>query len=109
LFENTRKISSLPSFSFFIRLFMQITPQHLATIVERAERCGVRKVVLFGGALEHPHDTEDIDIAVDAPDFIAFAVDLDAHLSCSVDVVPIQRGTPFIEHILQKGRVLYAA
>jgi predicted nucleotidyltransferase len=96
---------------FFIRLFlfMQVTPQHLATIVERAERCGVRKVVLFGGALEHPHDTEDIDIAVDAPDFIAFAVDLDAHLSCSVDVVPIQRGTPFIEHILQKGRVLYAA
>lgn len=109
-FENVGKISSLAALHFlFILLLMQITPQHLATIVERAERCGVRKVVLFGGALEHPNDTEDIDIAVDAPDFIAFAVDLDAHLSCSVDVVPIQRGTPFIEHILQKGRVLYAA
>jgi predicted nucleotidyltransferase len=87
---------------------MTITSAHLATIIERAERCGVRRVVLFGGALEHPNDTDDIDIAVDAPDFIAFAVDLDAHLSCPVDVIPIQGGTPFIDHILQKGRVLYA-
>jgi predicted nucleotidyltransferase len=87
---------------------MQVTSQHLATIIERAKQCDVRQVVLFGGALEHPDDTEDIDIAVDASDVIAFAVDLDAHLSCAIDVVPIQRGTPFIEHALQKGRVLYA-
>jgi predicted nucleotidyltransferase len=87
---------------------MSVTDFHLEKIIERAKFCGVRRVVLFGGALEHPEDTEDIDIAVDAPDFLGFAVDLDAHLSCSVDVIPIQYGTPFIEHILQKGRVLYA-
>lgn len=101
--------SIILSFVLYVLCSMQVTNHHLTTIIERAQHWQVRKVVLFGGALEHPDNTNDIDIAVDAPDVIAFAVDLDAHLSCSVDVVPIQPNTPFIDHILQKGHILYAA
>ena len=91
---------------------MRITQEHLDTIVERAKALRLRKVILFGGALEHPDDTEDIDIAIateEGGNFLEFAVDLERTLpSVWVDVVPIQPNTPFIEYIERKGRVLYA-
>lgn len=91
---------------------MRITQEHLDTIVERAKVFRLRKVILFGGALEHPDDTEDIDIAIateEGGNFLEFAVDLERALpSVWVDVVSIQPNTQFIEYIERKGRVLYA-
>ncbi len=92
---------------------MCITQEHLDTIVERAKVFHLKKVILFGGALEHPDDTEDIDIAIateEGKNFLEFAVDLERTLpSVWVDVVPIQPHSPFIDYIERKGRVLYAA
>jgi predicted nucleotidyltransferase len=92
---------------------MRISQDHLDIIVERAKAMHLQKVILFGGALEHPEDTEDIDIAVateEGGNFIEFAVDLERALpSIWVDVVPIQPNTPFIDYVERKGRVLYAA
>jgi predicted nucleotidyltransferase len=93
---------------------MRVTQEHLDTIIERAKAMRLRKVILFGGALEHPDDTEDIDIAVateEGGNFVAFAVDLEQAMPRGVwvDVVPIQPNTPFIDYIERRGRVLYAA
>lgn len=89
---------------------MHITQYHLDIIIERAKAMRLQKVILFGGALEHPNDTEDIDIAVateQGGNFIEFAVDLERALpSVWVDVVPIQPNTPFIQYVERKGRVL---
>lgn len=92
---------------------MRVTDEHLNIIIDRAKALHLQKVILFGGALEHPDDTHDIDIAVataEGENFLAFAVDLERALpSVWVDVVPIQPNTPFIEYVERKGRVLYAA
>lgn len=92
---------------------MSITDEHLNIIIERAKAMQLEKVILFGGALEHPDDTQDIDLAVamkNGGNFLEFAVDLETALpSVWVDVVPIQPNTPFIEYVERKGKVLYAA
>lgn len=92
---------------------MRITQEHFDIIIERAKALHLKKVVLFGGALEHPEQTDDIDIAVtmaEGRNFLEFAVDLENALpSIWVDVVPIQPNTPFTDYIERKGRVLYAA
>jgi predicted nucleotidyltransferase len=92
---------------------MRITQEHLNIIIDRAKALHVQQVILFGGALEHPNDTNDIDIAVtmeQGANFVEFAVDLERALpSVWVDVVPIQPNTPFIDYVLRKGQVLYAA
>lgn len=92
---------------------MRVTQEHLDIIVERAKALRLKKVVLFGGALEHPDDTEDIDIAVateEGGNFIDFAVELERVMpTVWVDVVPIQPNTPFIEYVERKGQVIYAA
>jgi predicted nucleotidyltransferase len=92
---------------------MCVTQEHLDVIIEQAKVFRLQKVVLFGGALEHPNDTEDIDIAVamgEGGNFLEFAVELERVLpSIWVDVVPIQPDTPFIDYVQRKGRILYAA
>jgi predicted nucleotidyltransferase len=92
---------------------MRVTEEHLTIIIERAKALHLQKVILFGGALEHPNDTRDIDIAVateEGGNFLEFAVDLERAMpSVWVDVVPIQPNTPFIEYVERKGRILYVA
>lgn len=92
---------------------MCVTQEHLDIIIARAKVLRLQKVILFGGALEHPNDTQDIDIAVamaDGENFLEFAIDLERALpTVWIDVIPIQANTPFIEYVERKGRVLYAA
>jgi uncharacterized protein len=88
---------------------MQITQQHLDTIVVWAKYYGARKVILFGSALETPDDAHDIDLACDIPGLgmFAFAGKIEEELHAPIDVVPLLPRNHFIESVELHGKVLY--
>lgn len=88
---------------------MIITQQHVDTIIRRAKEYGATKVILFGSALESPGDAQDIDLAADIPGLAlyAFAGQLEHDLRCTIDIVPLNLDTPFVQTVKERGIVLY--
>lgn len=87
-----------------------ISSEEKRTIKSCAARYGVRRILLFGSALESDSGYADIDIAVDglAPHlFFKFYGELIRGLDKPVDVVDLEDRTPFTEHIAREGVKLY--
>ena len=82
-------------------------------IIERIKSCayefGVKKLILFGSALDNPDNAHDIDIAcnLEGMKIFTLAGKLEEELNISVDIVPLSNENPFSEIILRKGKVLY--
>jgi predicted nucleotidyltransferase len=88
---------------------MIVTQRHLDTIIGRAKEYGATKVILFGSALESPHEAQDIDLAADIPGLAlyAFAGQLEHDLRCTIDIVPLHLHTPFLEAVKERGTIIY--
>ena len=89
---------------------MAITKRNIDRVVEIAKDYGATQVILFGSALENFDNANDIDIGVlGIPDnkFLEFGGTLDIELGISVDVVPLNQKSPFIDYIRKKGRYIY--
>jgi predicted nucleotidyltransferase len=88
---------------------MIVTPGHIATIIRRAKQYGVRRLILFGSALETPENAHDIDLAADIPglDLYLFAGMVENELQCIIDIVPLDVRSPFIESVERYGKVIY--
>jgi predicted nucleotidyltransferase len=75
-----------------------------------AREFGVKRLILFGSALETPATARDIDLACDGVDgwrFFELAARLEDQLNMPVDLVRLHPETPFVRYITQKGRVIY--
>ncbi len=81
------------------------------TIIEMANRYGVKRVVLFGSSLCSDKESRDIDIGVEGiaeKDFFTFYGELLCALSKPIDIVDLSIKSRFVELIKQEGIPLYA-
>ena len=80
--------------------------------IEIARAFGVTRLILFGSALSAPQTARDLDVAcdrLDGWDLFRFGARLEEELRVPVDVVPLRRDDPFVQYVVQHGRVLYEA
>lgn len=82
-------------------------------IIEKIRQIAIdfsaKKVILFGSALDHPENFNDIDLACDIPglDLFLFASKLEHELKKSIDVIPINQDDPFMKIVNKYGKVIY--
>ncbi len=89
---------------------MKEQKSYIDTIKKIAEEFGVKKLVLFGSALDSESEPNDIDLTCEGlrgKDFFAFGTKLERTLHITIDLVPINPESKFIQHILGKGKVIY--
>jgi predicted nucleotidyltransferase len=80
--------------------------------VEIARAFGVRKLILFGSALESPDTAADVDVAcegLEGWDLFRFGAKLAEELRTRVDVIPLRPDDRFSQYVAKRGRVLYEA
>ena len=80
--------------------------------IEIARAFGVKRLILFGSALESPETAADLDVAcegLEGWDLFRFGAKLEEELGMSVDVIPLRSKDRFSQYIAQRGRVLYEA
>jgi predicted nucleotidyltransferase len=88
---------------------MPVTQEHLDQVVEIARRHGADRVLLFGSAVDHPERARDIDIAVGGVkgwEFYGLVGKFEDVLPLPVDLVDLDAGGMFIEHIEERGKWL---
>ena len=85
-------------------------PEHLIErCVAAARDFGVRRLILFGSALESPDTARDVDLAcegVEGWDVLRLGARLEEELGVNVDLVPVYPDDPFSQHVAQRGRVI---
>lgn len=89
---------------------MPITTEQVDEAVAVARRHGASRVVLFGRALTDPEKARDLDIAVGGVPgwaFFKMAAEMESALRIPLDVIPLNKESPLIRRIEEKGRVLY--
>jgi len=90
---------------------MGITQAQLAKCVVIAKKYGVKKLLLFGSALQEPEKANDLDLACEGiPGWkiFEFGAVVEEELHIPVDIIPLRPETDFTRHIEKRGKVLYA-
>jgi predicted nucleotidyltransferase len=86
-------------------------PEHLVErCVATAREFGVRRLILFGSALESPETARDVDLAcegVEGWDVFRLGARLEEELGVNVDLVPLSPDDRFSQHVARRGRVIY--
>jgi len=78
--------------------------------VATARQFGVRRLILFGSALDAPETARDVDLAcegVEGWDIFRLGAQLEEELGVNVDLVPLSPDDRFSQHVVQRGRVIY--
>lgn len=91
---------------------MGVSQDQIEQCIALAKEYGVKKLILFGSALEEPEKARDLDLACDGLEgwkIFEFGAWLEEELHMLVDVVPLSPPTHFTRYIERKGKVLYAA
>lgn len=88
---------------------MKIASEHIDKIVEIGKKYGATRLILFGGVVERPEDTRDIDLACDGIQgwkFYEFAARLEEELHIPLDITPLSPPSRFTRYIETKGKAL---
>ncbi|HLG29421.1 MAG TPA: nucleotidyltransferase domain-containing protein [Candidatus Brocadiales bacterium] len=88
---------------------MGITEKQIEKSVAIAKAYGVKRLILFGSALEEPERARDIDLACDGIDgwkLFEFGGRLEEELHLPVDIVPLNPPTRFSRYIEARGKIL---
>lgn len=88
---------------------MGIRTDQIEKSVLLAKEYGVKRLILFGSALENPDEARDIDLACDGIEgwrLFEFGGRLEEELNLSVDIIPLTPSTPFSRYIERKGKLL---
>lgn len=89
---------------------MGITQKNIDSVIELAKKYQVKRLLLFGSALNNPQNANDLDIGVegiDEAEFLAFGAELEDILLKSVDLIPIDLDNLFVSHIKKHGKYIY--
>ena len=87
-----------------------VSPHDMETIKQLSRKYDVKKVVLFGSALDSQHEANDIDLAVDGvppESYYRYCGELMMALSKPVDIVDLATPSKFVDLILKEGLVLH--
>ncbi|MGA1841611.1 MAG: nucleotidyltransferase family protein [bacterium] len=77
-----------------------------------AKEFGIKKLILFGSALEDSEKARDLDLACDGLSgwkIFEFGAKVEEELRITVDIVPLNPATRFTQYIEKKGKVIYAS
>lgn len=88
---------------------MKIASEHIDKIIAIGKRYGATRLILFGGVVEKPEDTRDVDLACDGiPGWklYEFAARLEEELHIPLDVMPLSPPSRFTKYIEMKGKTL---
>jgi len=91
---------------------MGINQDQIKRCITLAKEYGVKKLILFGSALDEPEEARDLDLACDGlPGWkiFEFGARVEEELHTPVDIIPLSPETPFSRYIKRKGKVIYAA
>ncbi|MDT3740503.1 MAG: nucleotidyltransferase domain-containing protein [Candidatus Kapabacteria bacterium] len=82
---------------------------YIRNIREKAKEFDVKKIILFGSALDNPENCNDIDLACDIPglNLFLFGSKLEEMLKIPVDITPLDYNDPFMRIITKYGKVIY--
>lgn len=89
---------------------MAITKENIESAIKLAKEYGATKLLLFGSALTDPNNAKDLDLGIEgiAPNrFFLFGADLEDIISKTVDIVPLELNSLFVEHIKKYGKYIY--
>ena len=89
---------------------MLLKEEDKETIIGIAKRFGVRRIWLFGSALDGKGEPNDIDLAVEGVPkgkLLRFYAELEKALPQSIDLVPMDLNPPIAVIVRKKGRVIY--
>ena len=89
---------------------MPLKEEERESIIRIAKEFGVRKMWLFGSALDENEEPNDLDLAVEGVPkgrFLRFYAELEKALPQSVDLVPMDSNPPIAVIVRKKGRVIY--
>ena len=87
-----------------------VSPHDVETIKQLSSKYNVKKVLLFGSALDPQNEANDIDLAVDGvpPEvYYRYCGELMMALTKPVDIVDLSVPSKFVNIILKEGVVLY--
>ncbi|MBM4041279.1 MAG: DNA polymerase III subunit beta [Planctomycetes bacterium] len=89
---------------------MSVPDALIERCVATARQFGVRRLILFGSALDAPETARDVDLAcegVEGWDIFRLGAQLEEELGVNVDLVPLSPDDRFSQHVVQRGRVIY--
>lgn len=89
---------------------MSITKENIESAIKLAKEYGATKLLLFGSALTDPNNAKDLDLGIEgiAPNkFFLFGADLEDIILKSVDIVPLELNSSFVNHIKKYGKYIY--
>ena len=89
---------------------MSIPPSLIDRCIATARQFGVRRLILFGSALDAPETARDVDLAcegVEGWDVFRLGARLEEELGVNVDLVPLTPDDRFSQSVVRRGRVIY--
>ena len=91
---------------------MGITQSQIERCIVLAKEFGIKKLILFGSAMDDPEKARDLDLACDGlPGWkiFEFGAKVEEELHILVDIVPLNPTTRFTQYIEKKGKIIYAS
>jgi predicted nucleotidyltransferase len=91
---------------------MGITQSQIEQCIILAKEFGIKKLILFGSAVDDPEKARDLDLACDGlPGWkiFEFGAKVEEELHIPVDIVPLNPTTRFTRYIEKKGKIIYAS
>jgi predicted nucleotidyltransferase len=89
-----------------------VSQMQIDSCISIAKKHGASSLVLFGSALVHPENANDIDFIIDGVSGMEFAevgVEMEDTIGMRVDLVPMHPSTRFVSYNLEHGRILHAS
>lgn len=89
---------------------MSIPDRLIERCVATAQEFGVRRLILFGSALDSPETARDVDLGcegVEGWDVFRLGARLEEELGVNVDLVPLSPDDRFSRYVARRGRVIY--
>lgn len=89
---------------------MAITKEQINIAIELAKDFGATKILLFGSALNDPINANDLDLGIEGIEpsqFFLFGATLEDIIMKTVDIVPLESNSSFVEHIKKYGKYIY--
>jgi predicted nucleotidyltransferase len=89
---------------------MAVTQEHIEIAIKLAKEYGATRILLFGSALYDPENANDLDLGVEGIEpskFFLFGATLEDIILKTVDIVPLELNSPFVDHIKKYGKYIY--